>query len=660
MSKFSVIKLIVAIGSAQTTFAHPLNWSAPVKSSGTCTQVLVGIDCSGSDISSAPGSSVADCCGQCSSLAGCTSFTYRWGTCWFKSACASSTTCNDCSAGILRSVGHCVTKLQGVDCIGNDISNADAPSVDSCCDQCTEMQGCGAFTYRFGKCWFKSGCDKKSSCNDCIAGTATPAPAPPAPPPGPPFAEISGVYSSDDLSALLSPIDIKQASDSAVDESAILVDTTKKYQKIIGFGGAFTEAAGLGFASLSQDDKQKVIDAYYAPPEEGGNGYTVGRVHMNSCDFSMSSYSFDDTPQDNNLNHFDMNVSHDQQTMLPMMRAALARAPEGIKIFASPWSPPAWMKGNGQMTHSSSPCLKDDASRSAWALYFSKFFTAYKNTGVPLWGLTVQNEPGFNAPWEACKYSAAEERDFVKQFLGPVMRRDHPDAKIMVLDHNRDMVPEWTQTIFTDVDAANYVDGLALHWYDSHNYVMYDNVKKAHEQYLGKMGKFMLATEACNCPGVSLRDWGRAWNIASDILGDLNAFVTGWTDWNLVVDHQGGPNHLGNFCDANIVADPQEVLRSGTVIKQVSYYLMGHFSRYLRPGMVRVQSVASNGLKVTAFQDEQTDKVAVVVMNGQGSGVHFALQDVASTTSKTGLYIAPHSIQTYSYKAVAASTEVFV
>merc|ERR1712045_710488 len=231
------------------------------------------------------------------------------------------------------------------------------------------------------------------------------------------------------------------------------------------------------------------------------------------------------------------------------------------------------------MTHSSSPCLKNDASRGAWALYFSKFFTAYKNAGVPLWGLTVQNEPGFNAGWEACTYSAGEERDFVKRYLGPVMRRDHPSAKIMVLDHNRDMVPEWTKTIFGDSDAGKYVGGLALHWYDSHSWQMYDNVKNAHDQYLGKMGKFMLGTEACNCPGVQLRNWGRAWSIASDILNDLNAFVAGWTDWNLLVNHQGGPNHLGNFCDANIIADPDQVLGSGTVIKQVSYYLMGHFSR---------------------------------------------------------------------------------
>jgi len=243
-----------------------------------------------------------------------------------------------------------------------------------------------------------------------------------------------------------------------------------------------------------------------------------------------------------------------------------------------------------------------------------------------------------------------QERDFVKNHLGPTMRRDHPYAKIMVLDHNRDMVPEWTRTIFSDTDAAQYVDGLALHWYDSKNAQMYANVEAAHDQYLAKLpGRFILGTEACNCPGVRLRNWDRAWAIASDILGDLNAWAGGWTDWNLIVNEQGGPNHLGNFCDANIIADPQQRLGAGTVIKQVSYYLMGHFSRFFRPGMVRVKSDALGGVSVTSFRDVVTNRTAVVVMNGGGDTQSFALHDKLSGTSAAGLSIPARSIQTYVY-----------
>jgi len=454
------------------------------------------------------------------------------------------------------------------------------------------------------------------------------------------------VQSTSDLSNLLSPIGLSTGT-AAASEEVIQIDTSTQFQAILGFGGAFTEAAAINFASLSPSDQEEVLNAYFASPEQGGHGYTVGRVHMDSCDFSVASYSFDEHAGDTSMEYFDMSVTHDQKAMLPMMRRALAKAPQGIKIFASPWSPPAWMKTNGAMTSSGHPGLKPEY-KDAWALYFSKFFTAYSNNGVKLWGLTVQNEPAFAAPWEACAYTAAEERDFVKNHLGPVMRRDHPEAKIMVLDHNRDMIPEWTNTIFGDAEAAKYVDGLAVHWYDNHSPQMYANMETARNQF---PDKFILPTEACNCPGVQLRDWERAWSIASDILGDLNAWAVGWTDWNLIVDHEGGPNHLGNKCDANMVADPQQVLGSGTLIKQVSYYLMGHFTRYLRPGMVRVKSYAPAGLSVTAFQDPETKRTAVIVMNGGSSTVNFALQDKVTTSSKTGLTIPARSIQTYTYTA---------
>merc|ERR1712217_208873 len=220
----------------------------------------------------------------------------------------------------------------------------------------------------------------------------------------------------------------------------------------------------------------------------------------------------------------------------------------------------------------------------------------------------------------------------------------------MVLDHNRDMVPEWTKTIFADANTAKYVDGLAVHWYDGRSAQMYANVEAAHDEYLSKLpGRFILATEACNCPGVRLRNWDRAWSIASDILGDLNAWAVGWTDWNLMVDHRGGPNHLGNFCDANLIADPDNVLGAGTVIKQVSYYLMGHFSRYLRPGMVRVKTQSSGGLTVTSFVDKKSKKTAVVVMNSQSGSVRFTINDKATGKSAVGLSIPGRSIQTYEY-----------
>lgn len=312
------------------------------------------------------------------------------------------------------------------------------------------------------------------------------------------------------------------------------------------------------------------------------------------------------------------------------------------------------MKTNGQMTGGGS--LKDEY-QDAWSNYFSKFFSAYAMQNVTLWGLTVQNEPAFGAPWEACTYSAEQERDFLKNHLGPVMRRDHPEAKIMVLDHNRDMAVDWTRTIFGDTEAKKYADGLALHWYDQGGPTAYGWVDQAAgiigSDALSSGEHFILATEACNCPGVKLHDWGRGWNLASDVMGDVNSWASGWTDWNLLVDGQGGPNHLGNFCDAAIIA-------TDGLVKQPWYYLMGHFSRYLRPGMRRVQSDTTlpGGVSVTSAVDPSNGRTAVVLMNGGGADVSFRIFDKATGTSSPPLRIPARSAQSYNYVAKAAAAFV--
>eukprot|EP00929_Paragymnodinium_shiwhaense_P062299 TRINITY_DN31108_c0_g1_i2.p1 TRINITY_DN31108_c0_g1~~TRINITY_DN31108_c0_g1_i2.p1 ORF type:complete len:402 (+),score=79.85 TRINITY_DN31108_c0_g1_i2:716-1921(+) len=395
------------------------------------------------------------------------------------------------------------------------------------------------------------------------------------------------------------------------------------------------------------------MKSYFAAPESGGNGYTMGRVHINSCDFSVQSYSFDESAGDSDLNNFDMKVTHDQKEMIPMMQRALNTAPDGIKIFASPWSPPSWMKTNSQMTGAGSLKPEYDAT---WANYISKFFTAYKTSDISLWGLTVQNEPGFAALWEACTYSAEQERDFLKNHLGPVMRKDHPDAKLMVLDHNRDMAVEWTKTIYGDAEARKYADGLGVHWYSLQGEDGYRAVDQSAE-IIGKdkiaAGEhFVLATEATVEGGVKMHDWDGGWRMAADIMGDLNAWSAGWVDWNLIVDSKGGPNHVGNFCNAAMLA-----LTSG-LYKQPFYYQMGQFSRYLRPGMKRVNADKNfGGVDVTAAFDPTTGRTAVVLMNGGDSEQSFRIDDKGSGRSSPLLRIPGHSIQSYVYTAKSSAAE---
>jgi len=374
-------------------------------------------------------------------------------------------------------------------------------------------------------------------------------------------------------------------------DSTISVDVERQYQEIFGFGGAFTEAAALQFNKLSPELQEQVLTLYF--DKEHGNAYEFGRVPMGSCDFSVASYSFDDVHNDSSLEHFDTDVEHDTKLLIPFIQRALQRNP-ALKMFLAPWSPPAWMKRPAtdyvpSMLGSADPIgLRDDV-RETWANYFSKFITAYKQHGINFWGLTPQNEPQFDAPWEACMYSATFQAEFVGHFLGPVLERDHPEVKIMVFDHNRGSVFQWADEIFNHPAASQYVDGIAFHWYDGERYMDgVENHDRLNDTHFVDEKRFMLATESCNCPGVAHGDaaWFRAQRYAHDIISDFNNWVSGWVDWNLLLDHTGGPNHLGNNCDAPIIIDETEK----SYFIQPMYYFIQHFSKYVPPGSKRVHT----------------------------------------------------------------------
>jgi len=263
---------------------------------------------------------------------------------------------------------------------------------------------------------------------------------------------------------------------------------------ILGFGGAFTEASGRNFHTLSEAGKEAVMELLFG---KSGLGYAIGRFHINSCDFSVESYSFDETADDFELVDFDMGVKHDVETgMVDMATRAEASLRKGwgkpssgnqhadgdLFLFASPWSPPAWMKTPtldwkdnmtlSRMTGSAQPnCLKegvgpDSRYAKSWALYFSKFVSAYKKLGLSLDAITVQNEPEFPAPWEACSYTPETQQDFVSNHLGPQLAKDHPDVKIFAFDHNKDHVVHWSDILLNETSPAKpFISGTAYHWY---------------------------------------------------------------------------------------------------------------------------------------------------------------------------------------------------
>ncbi len=409
------------------------------------------------------------------------------------------------------------------------------------------------------------------------------------------------------------------------------LDPDTQYQEIIGFGGAFTEAAAVTFSKLSSEKQAELLRAYFDPA--AGHGYTLCRTHINSCDFSLGNYAYADVPGDVALEHF--SIERDRQALLPMIQAARAIAGDALNLLASPWSPPAWMKTNGEMNHGGQ--LKPEY-RDAWAAYYCRYIQAYTAEGVPIWGLTVQNEPEATQTWDSCRYTAEEERDFVRDHLGPALRcHGLGDIRLLIWDHNRDVLFERASTVYADPLAAQYVWGAGFHWYESPQ--RFDNVQRVHEAY---PDKHLVFTEGCQEGGPHLSEWGLGERYAHAMLNDLNAWTEGWIDWNLLLDETGGPNHVGNYCSAPIIADT----RTGELLYQSSYYYIGHFARFIRPGARRIGCRIDEGnLEATAFRNPD-GQLAVIVLNHSDTAANFTL----ALGSQSFPCISPaHSIQTYCF-----------
>jgi glucosylceramidase len=392
----------------------------------------------------------------------------------------------------------------------------------------------------------------------------------------------------------------------------VLVDPSKTFQTILGFGGAFTEAAAVTFAKLGPASREKFLRETFDP--ENGNGYTLCRTHMNSCDFSTGNYAYDETPGDMELRHF--SIDRDRKALIPLIRAAEKTARRPLTLFSSPWSPPAWMKTNGEMNHGGK--LKPEC-RAAWAEYFCRTVLEYRKEGIAIWGVTVQNEPEATQTWDSCVYTPEEERDFVRDFMGPAFeKRGLSDVKIIVYDHNRNRIVEWAKTLYDDPAASRYVWGTGFHWYSGDHF---DNVGLVHDLYPDKQ---LLFTEGCFYPFAwkNLGDWAAGETYARSMIQDLNHWTVGWVDWNLLLDETGGPNHVGNFCFAPVHADT----RADTLAFMNSHYYIGHFSRFVRPGAKRIACASSeDDLEAAAFVNPG-GRVAVVVLNRSDRSIPFAVK----------------------------------
>ncbi|MFV0402023.1 MAG: glycoside hydrolase family 30 protein [Oscillospiraceae bacterium] len=411
------------------------------------------------------------------------------------------------------------------------------------------------------------------------------------------------------------------------------------YQEILGFGGAFTEASTLNFSRVTAAQRAKLLEMYF--DKENGLGYTFCRTTINSCDFSEDFYSYDDVDGDFELEHFD--IAHDKETVIPMILAAQEKA-ENLRVFSSPWSPPAWMKTNGRMDKGGA--LRKDC-QDVWARYTARYLQEYEKAGIKIWGVTVQNEAKAEQGWESCVYDAGEERDFVTGYLKPAYERmGLGDRKVMFWDHNKERVVDRSIETLCNARSRDAFDGIAVHWYSGDHFTALD---VAHDLF---PEKFFVASEQCTGKTPEI-PWASGEKYAHDILGDLNHWAGAWVDWNLFLHEDGGPDHWlqeqreAGWDKEKIWVGESPVMwnrETGKLETASSYHYIGHFSKFIRPGARRIgYSIFTDALEAGAFQNPD-GSIAVLLLNRTGEDHKVTLRFRGELADYT---CGAHSIATF-------------
>jgi glucosylceramidase len=370
-----------------------------------------------------------------------------------------------------------------------------------------------------------------------------------------------------------------------------------EYQTLLGFGGAITEAAGYAFSKLGKENKEKVLNYYFG---EEGIHYTMIRSHIDSCDFSLGVYSAMDDFEDEDMKSF--TLQREEQHIFPLLRAAQEKNGAPFDLMLSPWSPPSFMKTNGDKTHGGK--LKPEY-RKFWAEYICRYCQEYEKKGFKVNRITIQNEPAAAQSWDSCLYTAEEEKEFLRDFLYPALVENGlGDVKINIWDHNKERLYERAKAEIDNI-TDKMIDGIAFHWYSGDHF---EAISTAHQVFPEKE---LIFTEGCvEYSRFDTNQLHNAQMYAHDIIGNLNGGMTGSIDWNIMLDEKGGPNHVGNFCDAPIMVDTN---KDAFEVK-LSFDYIGHFSKYIRKGAKRIAfSKYTDKLEVTAFKNADNSIVLVVL-----------------------------------------------
>lgn len=370
-------------------------------------------------------------------------------------------------------------------------------------------------------------------------------------------------------------------------------------QRLEGFGGAITDAAGYVYAQMNQDQKNRMLDMYFS---DKGLDYSLVRIPMDSCDFSTHMYSAMEDEKDIELETFSFYDT--EKYIIPLLEDAQKRSNKSLKIMLSTWSPPKFMKTNNSRIGGGK--LKEEYQK-IWAKYFCKYIKEFQKRGYQIERVSIQNEPNAVQKWDSCVYTSEEEKNFLRDYLYPTFEEySLYDIEIFIWDHNKERMFERAREVI-DQDTDCMITGVAFHWYSGDHFEALDLVR---EYYPNKK---LILSESCLefSKYDRLLEEENAAKLAHDMIGNLNHGMVAFYDWNILLDENGGPNHVKNFCDAPYLFDTKE--KHLIERKILKYYW--HFAHFIKSGAVRIaHTVYTEKLEVTAWKNPD-NTIAVIILN---------------------------------------------
>ncbi|WP_302626025.1 glycoside hydrolase family 30 protein [uncultured Eubacterium sp.] len=397
------------------------------------------------------------------------------------------------------------------------------------------------------------------------------------------------------------------------------VNSSKTFQTHMGFGGAFTEASAYTVANTNEKNRKEIVKAYFNKDE--GLAYNLGRTTIGGCDFALEPYMYV-KEGDDSLQTF--RIERDDKWVVPFIKEAEKEYGGHLSLLCSPWSPPAFMKNNNDVNHGGKLLKK---YYRTWAKYMTKYILEMKKRGIVFSMVSIQNEPEATQEWASCRYDAAQEAEFAVDYLYDELQEAGlaEDVKIVIWDHNKDRIYRRVKEVLSYKNAKDVVWGIAYHWYVTDKS---ENLSMVHNAF---PNKHLLFTEGCveliNISGgtsskAGMGAWKHGETYGRNIINDFNHFNEAWIDWNLVLNEEGGPNYVGNYCEAPILIDRN----TETIVYNWSYYYIGHFSRYIKPGAKRLlcETDSLKGIYAVAYKNPEGE-IVVVSQNETGKKKRIAL-----------------------------------